>query len=127
VLIAVTIGGGFFGVVGIILSVPICSVIYTLLNKWIIERLEEKNICHVTMSHDASEPNSLVVEVTEAEEVTISADDIKEIIEVNIAAKEAMESEELRTGTEAKESTEQENSESPSEEVEDTQNESSDK
>jgi predicted PurR-regulated permease PerM len=67
VLAAVTIGGGLFGVVGIIVSVPVCSVIYTLFDKWIKKRLEERNICHKTMSHDSSEPKSLIDEMAQYE------------------------------------------------------------
>ncbi|MBE6592781.1 MAG: AI-2E family transporter [Ruminococcaceae bacterium] len=63
VLIAVTIGGGLFGVVGIIVSVPICSVLYALFDKWIKKRLKERNICHRSMSHDSSEPKSLIEEM----------------------------------------------------------------
>ncbi len=67
VLAAVTIGGGLFGVMGIILSVPICSVLYTLFQRWIVRRLEEKNICHRSMSHDSADPKSLVEELDEYE------------------------------------------------------------
>lgn len=67
VLTAVTIGGGLFGVVGIIVSVPLCSVLYTLFEKWIIRRLEQRNICHHSMSHDSSEPKSIIEEITELE------------------------------------------------------------
>ena len=63
VLIAVTIGGGLFGVIGILISVPICSVLYALFDKWIKKRLEERNICHRSMSHDSSEPKSLIDEI----------------------------------------------------------------
>ena len=65
VLAAVTIGGGLFGVVGIIVSVPVCSVIYTLFDRWIKKRLEERNISHKTMSHDSSEPKSLIDELSQ--------------------------------------------------------------
>ena len=67
VLAAVTIGGGLFGVVGIIVSVPVCSVIYTLFDRWIKKRLEERNICHKTMSPDSSEPKSLIDELSQYE------------------------------------------------------------
>ncbi len=63
VLIAVTIGGGLFGMLGILVSVPICSVLYTLFDKWIKKRLEERNICHKSMSHDSSEPKSIIEEI----------------------------------------------------------------
>lgn len=67
VLVAVTVGGGLFGVVGIIVSVPICSVLYTLFDKWIKKRLEERNICHKSMSHDSSDPKSLIDEMQQYE------------------------------------------------------------
>ncbi len=62
VLIAVTIGGGLFGMVGILISVPICSVLYALFDKWIKNRLAARNICHKSMSHDSSEPKSIIEE-----------------------------------------------------------------
>ena len=64
VLVSVTIGGGLFGIIGIITSVPICSVLYTLFDRWIKRRLEERNICHRTMSHDSSEPKSIIDEMS---------------------------------------------------------------
>ncbi len=67
VLFAVTLGGGFFGVLGIIISVPVCSVFYALFQNWIILRLEKRNVCHRTMSHDSSEPNKLVPDIDEYE------------------------------------------------------------
>lgn len=63
VLISVTIGGGLFGVIGILISVPICSVLYALFDKWLKKRLEDRNICHRSMSHDSSEPKSLIEEM----------------------------------------------------------------
>lgn len=39
---AVTIGGSLFGIMGILLSVPICSVLYTLLQQSVDKRLERK-------------------------------------------------------------------------------------
>jgi predicted PurR-regulated permease PerM len=62
VLCAVTVGGGMFGVLGIILSVPLCSVIYTLFDQWIVARLEKKNICHRSMSSDSAEPKKITDE-----------------------------------------------------------------
>ena len=63
VLVSVTVGGGLFGVPGVILSVPIFSVLYTLFDKWIKKRLKERNICHRTMSHDSSEPKPIVEDI----------------------------------------------------------------
>lgn len=73
VLAAVTVGGGLFGVLGILLSVPIASVLYTLLHIWIEKRLTERNICHKSMSHDTSEPKHLIEEISE-EELSIYID-----------------------------------------------------
>ena len=41
VLAAVTIGGGAFGVLGMLLGVPVCSVIYTLLQNFVRTAPEE--------------------------------------------------------------------------------------
>lgn len=82
VLIAVTVGGGLFGVGGIIFSVPLCSVLYTLFDRWIIKRLEERNICHRSMSHDSSEPKSIIEEITSFEfEADFSDDLYNDILE----------------------------------------------
>lgn len=40
VLTAVTVGGGLFGLVGILLSVPVCSVLYTLFQRNLRRRLD---------------------------------------------------------------------------------------
>ncbi len=63
VLVAVTIGGGFLGMFGIIISVPICSVLYTLFDQWIKRRLKERNISHKSISHDSKEPESIIEEM----------------------------------------------------------------
>lgn len=44
VLAAVTIGGNMFGIVGILLFIPLCSVLYTLFREFIKERLHKKNV-----------------------------------------------------------------------------------
>ncbi len=44
VLAAVTIGGGLFGVVGMLIGVPIVSILYTVIGEFINKRLEEKKI-----------------------------------------------------------------------------------
>lgn len=43
VLTAVTIGGGLFGVLGILLSVPICAVLYYLIKETVAIRLNKKH------------------------------------------------------------------------------------
>lgn len=44
VMLAVTVGGGMFGVVGMLTAVPICSIAYTLLAEAARFRLERKNL-----------------------------------------------------------------------------------
>ena len=43
VLLAVTVGGGLFGFLGIMLSVPVCSVLYTLLRQDVRRRNRKEN------------------------------------------------------------------------------------
>lgn len=44
VLMAVTVGGGLMGVGGMLLMIPLTSVVYTLLGEYTAKRLEEKKI-----------------------------------------------------------------------------------
>ncbi len=44
VLAAVTVGGNAFGLAGMLLSVPICSVLYTLLRQLVNSRLDQKGL-----------------------------------------------------------------------------------
>ncbi len=44
VLAAVTIGGGLFGVLGMLFSVPVCSVLYVLFRNFVNKRTKELNI-----------------------------------------------------------------------------------
>ena len=44
VMLAVTVGGGMFGVVGMLTAVPICSIAYTLLAEAAKVRLSEKKL-----------------------------------------------------------------------------------
>ncbi|MBQ8580093.1 MAG: AI-2E family transporter [Oscillospiraceae bacterium] len=44
VLLAVAIGGGFFGVVGMLLMVPFAAVLYTLLREFTHKRLQDRDI-----------------------------------------------------------------------------------
>ena len=42
VLAAVTVGGGLFGLLGVLLSVPVASVVYALIKRDVGRRLREK-------------------------------------------------------------------------------------
>lgn len=44
VLVAVTIGGNMFGIMGIILFIPLCSVLYTLFRDFVKRRLKERKV-----------------------------------------------------------------------------------
>ena len=44
VLFAVTIGGSLMGVVGMLLFIPLTSVIYTLFREFVYHRLQERHI-----------------------------------------------------------------------------------
>ena len=44
VLMAVTLGGSTMGVIGMIINIPLFSVIYTLLKQSVRRRLRDKNI-----------------------------------------------------------------------------------
>ena len=44
VLVAVTIGGNLWGVMGILLSVPVCSVVYSLFRQLVRDRLKKKHV-----------------------------------------------------------------------------------
>lgn len=55
VLLAVTIGGNLGGVAGMIISVPICSIFFTMYEKWLNKRLIERNIHHKVLLIDHDE------------------------------------------------------------------------
>ena len=44
VLAAVTLGGSLLGVAGMLLFIPLCSVIYALVRRFVLRRLEQKRI-----------------------------------------------------------------------------------
>ena len=62
VLVAVTVGGNTMGVLGIILAVPACAVIYTLLRETVYKRLKKKQ--------EAEAPQSEAEEEVREEEKT---------------------------------------------------------
>ena len=44
VLVAVTLGGNLMGIVGMLIFIPLVSVIYTLFKEWVAKRLEQKKV-----------------------------------------------------------------------------------
>ncbi|MGB7595456.1 MAG: AI-2E family transporter [Erysipelotrichaceae bacterium] len=51
ILVAVTIGVNLMGVVGILISIPIASLCYTLLREWVNFRLDKKKALQMIESH----------------------------------------------------------------------------
>ena len=44
ILLAIVVGGNLFGIIGMILGMPLLSVIYELLSKFINKKIQMKNI-----------------------------------------------------------------------------------
>lgn len=51
VLISIVIGGGFFGILGMFLSVPICAVLYMLFKDFVENRLRKRNLPRSTTQY----------------------------------------------------------------------------
>ena len=62
VLVAVTVGGKLFGVVGMLIGVPLCAVLYCLLKEIVEARLEKKKV-----AVEAKEDVEVAVEVEEGD------------------------------------------------------------
>ena len=44
VLVAVTLGGNLMGIVGMLIFIPLVSVLYTLFREWVYARLDKKKV-----------------------------------------------------------------------------------
>ena len=44
VLMAVTVGGSMMGILGMILFIPICSVLYQLTRHYVLRRLDDNDV-----------------------------------------------------------------------------------
>ena len=64
IIFAVIIGGGMFGVVGMVLGVPIFTVLYTLVNRFLSSRLHKMGI-QSSKDLDALEQERLAQEQSE--------------------------------------------------------------
>ena len=73
ILIAIIIGGGFFGILGMLLGVPVCAVVYMLIKEFIENRLKKRklpkqtssyvgNVDYITPDYVCDEPDDYVVE-----------------------------------------------------------------
>lgn len=51
VLVSIVIGGGFFGILGMFLSVPVCAVLYMLFKDFVENRLKKRNLPQATSQY----------------------------------------------------------------------------
>lgn len=79
ILISIIIGGGFFGVLGMLLGVPVCAVVYMLIKEFIENRLKKRklpknttsyvgNVDYITPDYVCEEPETVVEEKVEVAE-----------------------------------------------------------
>lgn len=79
ILISIIIGGGFFGVLGMFLGVPVCAVVYMLIKEFIENRLKKRklpknttsyvgNVDYITPDYVCDEPETIVEEKVEVAE-----------------------------------------------------------
>ena len=79
ILISIIIGGGFFGVLGMFLGVPVCAVVYMLIKEFIENRLKKRklpknttsyvgNVDYITPDYICDEPETVVEEKVEVVE-----------------------------------------------------------
>lgn len=79
ILISIIIGGGFFGVLGMLLGVPVCAVVYMLIKEFIENRLKKRklpkntasyvgNVDYITPDYTYDEPETIVEEKVEVVE-----------------------------------------------------------
>ena len=83
IFVAVILGGDFFGIPGIIISVPLCSVVYTLLHEWVLKSLREKKLCKQSATHIPDKPTLL------SDEEFLASDEEDENINKNIKDKKS--------------------------------------
>lgn len=95
ILIAIIIGGGFFGILGMLLGVPVCAVIYMLIKEYIENRLKKRklpkqtasyvgNVDYITPDFVCDDPDNFVVEkepVVETNQKKRLRDKVKELHE----------------------------------------------
>ena len=53
VMIAIIVGGGLFGVLGMLIAVPVCSVVFSVTKSFMNERLKHKNMSAKTAAYYA--------------------------------------------------------------------------
>lgn len=71
VLVAITVGGSLLGIVGMLLSVPTCSVLYALLRQSVNKRLLKKSIVITDNSMEENLDNSINIEEKHNDEESV--------------------------------------------------------
>lgn len=84
VLVSVIIGGELFGIAGIIISVPLCSVLYTIFHEWILKRLRERRLCRENASCIPEDPTPLSEEEYSAPDPSVIQKEKEEKSEAKI-------------------------------------------
>lgn len=82
VIIAVIVGGNLFSVVGILVSVPLCSVLYTLFKEAIDEKLEKKKAADAVAAAEATGQSVEVVNNGESKALAESKEDAEDSAKV---------------------------------------------
>ncbi len=72
IVFSVTVGGGLFGLVGMIAGVPAFTVIYTLFKRWIDRRLAKKNLNTPKQLQEAESQRQKVQQQPESETASVS-------------------------------------------------------
>ena len=65
ILFSVIVGGGFFGVPGMLLGVPVFAVIYTLIDDSVTKRLKEKRSAHSRINELSAQLSALDADIIE--------------------------------------------------------------
>ena len=74
IVFSVTIGGGLFGLVGMIAGVPAFTVIYTLFKRWIDRRLQNKNLNSPEQLQEAESQRQQVQQQPEPDTASFAED-----------------------------------------------------
>ena len=81
-LVAVIVGGNLFSVVGILVSVPLCSVLYTLFKEAIDDRLDKKKAAEVVATTEADVHNVEAADNGELKTLAENKEDTEDSAEV---------------------------------------------
>ncbi len=88
ILVAIILGGGFFGMLGMFLGVPICAVVYMLIKDYIENRLKKRNLPQNTNNYigkvDYITPDYVYTEPPKPEKPPIETENKKRSISTKV-------------------------------------------